>query len=452
MLVQLALLLFAWFALLALSVDLGFVSLTRVQMQTAADAAAVEGLRLRNVRDDGYASDCLRRIAARDIVARTFDDDGDPANGDSRHFGAGPLFDLSPGTTPLDAGRVMDLGPTHAYKPQLEYNLANAAYGDFIDGQFDPTADQLPTFGRDEDDFYVRPDFVAAPGWDATLVPPCPTAMPAPGLEPLSGQGGLLSPAHDAFLARIRRTADRDGLDAVPGVSTAGPPVPMLFGRGSTAGAAPVGTPSVRRDGFTVRGTAIAQVRVALRVGLPIDGLAPGALDFAVTREFAAALESLGPPARVAIAPGGTLTTAAPVFDIAGVAVLPAGTVVGRYASSAARIATAGAIVDAAPARACTPAATGAALGYAPVYLPLGAPPDDRVIGFVAVRTTFDVCALTPPAFVEITRGPHGVGYTNATAFVPDGLPDGADVAAVMTAAKALAASSIAVLAPVVAR
>lgn len=453
MLAQLALLLFAWFALVALSVDLGLVSLTRVQMQTAVDASAIEGMRLRNLRDDGYASDCLRRIAARDLVARTFDDDGDPANGDPRQFGAGPLIDMTPGLTPLDAGRTFSLPDPRAYKPRLEFNLGNLPHGDFVDGRYDPTADQSPAAGLEEDAAYARPDFAPAPGWDTASLPPCPAEMPAPGAEPLSGQGGLLSADHEAFLARLRRTPDRDGLDAVPGVSSGAPALPLLFGRGAAVGAAPDGVPSIRRDGIVVRATAIARSRPALRVGLPpADGRVPGALDFAVTRQMAGALESLGAPAAITIAPDGVLTAASDVTDVVGAVLLPAGTVVGRYASSAAAVATVGNLVDVAPSRSCLPGVTGAAMHYAPVFIPLGSPPVDRVVGFVAVRTTFDVCGAVPPTAVTITRGAHGVGWANATAHVPDGLVTDVDGVAVLAAARELAASSIAVMAPVVAR
>ena len=60
-------------------------------MQNAADAAALEGLRkrdvgVRNPRGQSstipFASDCLRRAAANRMVRWTFDDDLDPTNGD----------------------------------------------------------------------------------------------------------------------------------------------------------------------------------------------------------------------------------------------------------------------------------------------------------------------------------------------------------------------------------
>ena len=91
MLVQVALIVFALCGLLSLVVDVGYARLTQGQMQNAADAAALEGLRKRDVGvrtpagqfvNDPFASDCLRRAAANRMVRRTFDDDLEPANGD----------------------------------------------------------------------------------------------------------------------------------------------------------------------------------------------------------------------------------------------------------------------------------------------------------------------------------------------------------------------------------
>ena len=73
MLVQVAFFVFALCGLLSLVIDVGFTRLTQVQLQTAADSAAMEGLRSRDVTVrnaagaqviDPYASDCLRRAAA----------------------------------------------------------------------------------------------------------------------------------------------------------------------------------------------------------------------------------------------------------------------------------------------------------------------------------------------------------------------------------------------------
>ena len=53
-------------------------------------------------------------------------------------------------------------------------------------------------------------------------------------------------------------------------MASSGPSLPLTFGKGTTIfGDDPSGGYSVRRDGLTVRATAIASVRPALHVGLP---------------------------------------------------------------------------------------------------------------------------------------------------------------------------------------
>ncbi len=65
-LVLFVMLLFGIFAMVALVIDIGFARLAQRQMQTAADSAALEGLRY--VDSDG-------RQRAGDMAAWTFDDD-----------------------------------------------------------------------------------------------------------------------------------------------------------------------------------------------------------------------------------------------------------------------------------------------------------------------------------------------------------------------------------------
>ena len=69
-LVFFAMLMFALMGLAALVIDLGFARLTQRQMQTAVDAAALEGL-----RGKGTKSDADRQDAAREIAGWHFDDD-----------------------------------------------------------------------------------------------------------------------------------------------------------------------------------------------------------------------------------------------------------------------------------------------------------------------------------------------------------------------------------------
>src|SRR5438128_10113174 len=101
MLAQIALIVFAMCAVLSLIIDIGYVRLTQAQMQNAADTAALEGVRQRDVIvGNRVASDLQRRTAARNLVRSMFDDDLNPENGDPEfQFGAGPIIDLTDGVT-----------------------------------------------------------------------------------------------------------------------------------------------------------------------------------------------------------------------------------------------------------------------------------------------------------------------------------------------------------------
>ncbi|MEZ6090005.1 MAG: Tad domain-containing protein [Pirellulaceae bacterium] len=65
--VLLAMLLFGLFAMAALVIDLGFARLTQRQMQVAADSAALEGLRYRDVVPPG-ATTTDTELARREYV------------------------------------------------------------------------------------------------------------------------------------------------------------------------------------------------------------------------------------------------------------------------------------------------------------------------------------------------------------------------------------------------
>lgn len=73
------------------------------------------------------------------------------------------------------------------------------------------------------------------------------------------------------MLVRMRRVSPAGQLDSVQNVSSHGPAVPLLFGLGSTIHAAEGGTRDIRRDGLSVRATAIAS-------GVPV--LSAGPLQF----------------------------------------------------------------------------------------------------------------------------------------------------------------------------
>lgn len=267
-LVFFAMIMFALMGLAALVIDIGFARLTQRQMQTAVDSAALEGLRWRDVNEweevpMGWLGDPafialfdvnedfigtitndvdkerIRRWAAQQVVLGTFDDDLESGNGDDGafdgggQFGAGPVVELSGGVGEpiLNASQLLTTPATPFYKPVVEQNLGNEIHGDMVAGAYDGAATI-----HDEDSTYDRTDF------------------------DLTGD--------DAFLVRLRRTNDFEGLDNVAGESSSGPPLPYLFGRGSLlAFRDPATTYSPRHQGMTVRATGIADARSVVRLG-----------------------------------------------------------------------------------------------------------------------------------------------------------------------------------------
>lgn len=328
-LVFFAMLMFALMGLAALVIDIGFARLAQRQMQTAVDAAALEGLRFRDQIPDEWLNDpgtmaeiqaaCgphpalpqnpndpswqiwlnrVRRWAASRNVAFVFDDDLNPDNGDdgafydddnpdpnagqqfnvAGQFGAGPVLKFSDGagsdpdlvasefindpTNPNSNPEIGSYPATPVYKPTrrdgtrgLELNIGDAIHGDMVAGRYIEDADHY-----DEDGNYIRSDF--------------PTSMPD----------------DSAFLVRMRRSNNFDGLDDVRNVSTHGPTVPYLFGRGSLFA---VRDPEMvsdylpRRHAMTARGTGIAGARRAKTVGVPSAALdLIGAAPFELTAAF----------------------------------------------------------------------------------------------------------------------------------------------------------------------
>jgi hypothetical protein len=258
-LVVFVLLMFGVMGLAAIVIDLGFARLAQRQMQAGVDTAAIEGLRGRD-RDDVSDPDASRRLTASEFLALMFDDDLAPAGGDVRSFGAGPVVNLTGGVgdPSLNASQLLSIPATPAYKPQrsdgqfgLEMNMANERHGDLVAGSYDPAAAH-----HNEDATYQRSDFDA----EAT--------------------------EQDAFLARMRRTNDFQGLDDLDGVSSRGPAVPILFGRASLLAPADPSTGySPRHHGVTARATAIAQAQRAKAVGRSnTTHNLPGALPFVFHR------------------------------------------------------------------------------------------------------------------------------------------------------------------------
>lgn len=139
--------LFACMAMAALVIDIGFARLAQRQLQSAADAAAVEGLR----REDSATYE-ERRDAAGETASWYFDDDLGVTTGDdgafdagSGQFGAGPLVEFSEGQgdASLAARQLMEIDndkPVH--KPEL-LDGAESSHGSFRVSISRGTTDEL---------------------------------------------------------------------------------------------------------------------------------------------------------------------------------------------------------------------------------------------------------------------------------------------------------------------
>jgi hypothetical protein len=451
MLVQVALIVFALCGLLSLVVDVGAVRLTQGQMQNAADAAALEGLRKRDVGlrtpagqfvNDPFASDCLRRAAANRMVRRTFDDDFEPANGDVYQFGAGPIVGLTDGATTLHAGQTISVPEPHVYKPDPQMNQQNQVYGDMVSGRFCYTADPVPSEGGQYEvqdivcteeqrgsGTYARNDFnpsltVPTPPAALSECPAPDDAVPVPW--PVGGSGSLSTVNDSAFLVRLRRSnefADVGG-QVEPSVASSGPTLPLTFGKGTTIfGDDRNGGYSVRRDGLTVRATAIASVQPAMHVGLPrINPLQPGVTPFAMVDTCVQSPTGAAVTLTVSINP----TTGVMTRTGAGAPTCPTNAIVGRFVANAATaISTVGQVAPVVPVAVPCVSIASFADRYGPVYSLMQAAPVNRVIGFT--RVTFTRAAVCPapglPFTATIVRGVSLVAASNATADVTGGLP-----------------------------
>src|SRR3989454_4956008 len=338
-------------------------------MQNAADAAALEGLRQRDVGvrnpltgqmvNDPFASDCLRRAAANRIVRRTFDDDLDPADGDPQYqFGAGPVSDLTDGVTSVHALQTISVPDSHVYKPDPQLNQLNQVSGDMVSGRFCYTADPVPSEGG----VYELQDIVCAEPQHGTgsyarndfnpnLTPPgaptglsgCPAADDVPPDPwPLGGSGSLSTVDDNAFLVRLRRSNDFQDLagQMESNIGSSGPSLPLTFGKGTTIhGDDPNSGYSVRRDGLTVRATAIATIRPAMHVGLPqTNPVQPGVTNFALADTCVQAATGAAVTLTVTINPAtGVITRTG-----AGTATCATGAVVGRFVANRSAISTVG--------------------------------------------------------------------------------------------------------------
>jgi hypothetical protein len=456
MLVQVAMIAFAMFGVLTMVIDLGYLRLTRVQMQNAADAAAIEGVRGRNADADGFFSDCARRTAARQLVQWTFDDNLDVNTIDAaspQNFGAGPTVAFTGGDG-SSANAYQTIGDLGVYKPNLGVNQSgNAQDGDMVSGNFNPDA----TLRGTENHTYQRDDFTPLP----PIPPDAATFQKCGDPPPATPNPTLIGADNGAFLVRLRRSAETAGPTDPADAFSTGPTLPLMFARGTTVHGDGVSGYNPRTDGLTVRGTAIARVRPALRVGLPRFGDV-GVTPFELRSCFAVPLSNNELP-NASIDAAGFIHPDAPPGGC------PAGQQdpVGQFVVDPLTLNTVGNCAVGGSADCPIPGPIDCSTlppqpptagapdprrigGYGPVYQTVGA--SDRIVGFVRVDLSWANCA-GDPTHVAISRGAGLVAASNATALLHGGLPQGiasADVKPLMTANAALGAAAL--LAPVLAR
>lgn len=439
MLVQFALLVFALSGLLALVVDVGYARVSQHQMQNAADMAAIEGLRKRDVGvpngagvlvNDAYASDCLRRASASRIVGWSADDDFDRAGGDEAfQFGAGPVIDMTEGVTSVHALQTIDYAALHVYKPDLQLNQENAVEGDMVSGRFcynaDPAAsegithasqDVVCTEPQRSNNAFARNDFnpnatAPEPPLGLAECPGVDDAIPNPW--PLPGTGSLSGIDDSAFLVRLRRSNDfgSSGIDG--GTGSSGPPLPLTFGKGTTIhGDDPGSAYSVRRDGLEVRASAIADIRPAMHVGLSQTNPAQlGVVPFALVDTYVATLPATAVQTTINPATGAIC---------AGLICVAATPAVGRFIDNLTdptrlrwrTVSTVGQLLPAPTPLAC--ALTATRTGYGPVYSTM-ASATIRVIGFTRITLSPDPARPVDPCAKVMLRGVSAVA-SNATA------------------------------------
>jgi hypothetical protein len=418
-LIQVAMIAFALCAMLSMIVDIGYARISQAQMQNAVDTAAIEGMRKRDA-----GNEASRRAAAGNFVSYTFDDDFDTTDIDDYNFGAGPIIDLTDGITTLHGAQVATVPDLHVYKPTLQANLDNESAGDMVSGRFCYNADPAPAEGS----IYANDDTV------------CGQAQLADGSYARNdfNPGGANA---NAFLVRMRRSndyVDQDG-QIDQDVGSSGPSLPLTFGKATTIFSdSPDGSYSVRRDGLTVRATAIAETRPVLHLGTPQAGapqMAPFILLDACEQSATGAVVTIP----VTINPNtgvmtrtntpGTLPNCGP------------NTVVGRFfanpaiAVPTATSATVRTVGDTAPTTTmllpCQLVPATLPTRYVAIYSAMASGPN-RVIGFAGATFTRQAnCpgpgrgGALPNYTATITRTTGGVAPSNATALLVAGFPAG---------------------------
>lgn len=240
-----AILVFAFIPIIALVLHTGMATLSRRQMQTSVNSAALEGLRLKD-----SSTDTDRRDSVSTVVQSIYDDNLLSDSGDAYQFGAGPVIVLDTSSSPTLPGTsfkpsaLITTSSIGVYKPAPEINLTNLRHGDQIAGQYQPSEN------HEEDSDYFRNDFLIS---GDTLY------------DPTSGD--------NSYLVRLRRSKPNTGNapsnDEVTGASSTGNTIPFLFGRGPFGGNAFL---DQRERGTIVRATAISHQQPALRVGIQNPG------------------------------------------------------------------------------------------------------------------------------------------------------------------------------------
>ncbi|MBL8858363.1 MAG: Tad domain-containing protein [Planctomycetes bacterium] len=382
-----AVLLVVFFAIAGVSIDLGLASLTQQQMQVAVDPAALEGVRLRDYSVYEHISDPNRRPKVSNLVRLVFDDDLHPTGGtqasgavpglppddaDQLQLGAGPMLRVSgQGSGPMAPGGVLGFqgDPSQPSSPVtptwddpiLQGNMlpgpvvGNFDNGDMVSGTYHDDAEHT------EPGNYQRPDFTR-------------------GVNGTSGPWEALG-----FLVRMRRTTGANPFDNQVGKASHGPTVPLLFALGSTLRKSDSSQWDPRRDGMTVRATAIAVARPALRASpAPIN---PTTGD-PIASESDAPSPMIGLHAAAmsidywtSLSPGANWSNAVNSLTIGPDGSLTAGGQVRGFLVRANTVTSVGQpiIPDAA-----APMLTGIRPGYVAIYarIPAGAGGTDRVIGY----------------------------------------------------------------------
>jgi hypothetical protein len=381
-LVVFVMLFFALMALGALVIDLGMARVTQQQMQSAANSAALEGLRGRDrTYSGGEDPDEERRKDARQIVWAIFDDDLDdyeqsPVVDDPRNFGAGPRINFSGGvalSSEFQASELLDPADPPVYDPQLRLNMNDLPDGDMVAGDF---VENAPPDPRPS---YARNDFDASTG-------------------------------DDAFLVRLRRTDETFD----DGVGEAGGNIPYLFGRGSLLNL------DLRGRGIAVRATAIAHARRALAVGrrtpdaaTTVAGSLPFFLDAAQMSSFVSGTE-LTVTSSTIEANGNMVGS---LYDPTSADGLGQAWSLGDIAPAPTAGITASDIRAGAAQR--TPGDPALRFGYLPVVGVIAGSPDQHVIGFVAIQFTLDPMSSS----LAYTRLTDFVGPDNTSPVLAHPLP-----------------------------